>query len=100
MQVVKYESFPFNCVESFGLYMPNIVVFFILASVIFKYMLGWRLCYSLSPEMFISVFTGSKSNSAICMYLVSSGEGKNIFSRLKLFSMSQKIYGSNYEKIA
>lgn len=49
--------------------------------------------------MFISIFARSKNNAVICMYLVSTREGKNssAYSMYTVFSF-RKISESNYEK--
>lgn len=63
MQILSMKIFLYNCIKKFLFVYAKYNFFFFYVSVIFKHMLGWRLCYSLSPEMFISFFAGSKSNS-------------------------------------
>lgn len=74
----------YNCIKKFWFVCAKYCVCVLLFcnSVMFEHMLGWRLHYSFSPEMFVSIFAGNKSNSAICIYgIVSTGEGKSTFSR-------------------
>lgn len=62
-------------------------------------MLGWRLCYSLSPEMFISFFAGSKSNSVYaCIEFPPERERAFSVDEIKL-CVFQKNCKNNYEKI-